>query len=457
MKLSIFETPELTAECPPIKVVDLKDFYPENVLGLGRNKSNDVIIDNQSVSRNHLKIVIHPGGLLISDLDIRNGTWLNNFFQLKLHKLRAIKTVPMLPGQIMKLGDVWLRLDLDSTDVPEPALKISIVVTKPDDLQKKREAALPEPALEPAKTNLDEANEVVKVYPKQKNFIVLLWLYLGIITVAEYITAAINPQVGLLIHVSLLLWLLWQGVSGGEKSQRDLLLSLTIAPLIRLLSVSLPLISLPQLSWYPLVAVPLLLSTFLIVRQIGLSRRALGLSLGWLPLQLTIWGGGFGLGAIEYIILRPAPLIKTFSIDSLLLPSLNLIVFTGFNEEIIFRGLLMATTLPILKRWSPLYVSLLFAVLHIGYLSITDVIFVFFAGLIFAYIVFWGGSILGVTLAHGFANITLFLIMPYLTQQTDQSGFLFNSLTWLIWGSSAMGMLSFAIMGLTGRYRLLKD
>jgi high-affinity Fe2+/Pb2+ permease len=56
-------------------------------------------------------------------------------------------------------------------------------------------------------------------------------------------------------------------------------------------------------------------------------------------------------------------------------------------------------------------------VLHIGYLSVVDVVFVTLVGLVFAYIVMWGRSLLGVTLAHGLTNTTLFVIMPYLTQQ----------------------------------------
>jgi uncharacterized membrane protein len=67
-----------------------------------------------------------------------------------------------------------------------------------------------------------------------------------------------------------------------------------------------------------------------------------------------------------------------------------------------------------------LYVSVLFGVMHIGYLSVVDVVFVTCVGLLFAHIVRWGGSILGVTLAHGVTNATLFILMPYLTTQASE-------------------------------------
>ena len=62
------------------------------------------------------------------------------------------------------------------------------------------------------------------------------------------------------------------------------------------------------------------------------------------------------------------------------------------------------------------YVSALFAVLHIGHLSVADVMFVFLVGLVFASLVRRTGSLFGVTLAHGATNIGLFLVFPFLAQ-----------------------------------------
>jgi membrane protease YdiL (CAAX protease family) len=210
-----------------------------------------------------------------------------------------------------------------------------------------------------------------------------------------------------------------------------LALALTLAPLIRLLSLSLPLIRFPQAAWYPIVAVPLLIAAWIVIRLLGVSRQDLGLRFGNLPLQLMLVGGGLGLGATEYAILRPAPLVSDYSWRSIVLPALSLVIFTGFTEEFIFRGLLQTVSLPVLGRWALLYVALLFAVLHIGYLSVTDVVFVFAVGMLFGEIVRRGGSILGVTLAHGLTNVTLFLIMPYIT--AHPSSLAANGALWAIW------------------------
>jgi hypothetical protein len=108
-----------------------------------------------------------------------------------------------------------------------------------------------------------------------------------------------------------------------------------------------------------------------------------------------------------------------------------LTIFTGFTEEIIFRGLLQGLAVRMLGRWALVYISLLFAIMHIAYRSPADLLFVFVVGLLFAYIVYWSGSILGVTLVHSTANITLFLIMPLIANDITNSAQ--GPLTYAIW------------------------
>jgi uncharacterized protein len=150
----------------------------------------------------------------------------------------------------------------------------------------------------------------------------------------------------------------------------------------------------------------------MICRQTEISRQDLGLRRGSLSLNLLLMGGGLLLGAVEYIILRPQPLDTIVSWQGALLAVLSLTLFTGFVEELIFRGLLQSLAQQALGQWALVYVSLLFGVLHIGYLSVIDVLFVTAVGLLFAQIARWCGSITGLTLAHGLTNVTMFLIMP---------------------------------------------
>jgi len=92
---------------------------------------------------------------------------------------------------------------------------------------------------------------------------------------------------------------------------------------------------------------------------------------------------------------------------------LILLLGTGFVEEFIFRGVLQRSAVEAFGGWGVIYVSLLFAILHIGFLSWIDVVFVFVIALFFGWVVKKTGSLLGVTLSHGITNIVLYLVVPF--------------------------------------------
>lgn len=272
----------------------------------------------------------------------------------------------------------------------------------------------------------------------------ICWIVLALVSAAEVITSAVHVQTGLILHTSVLIGLLAISALSRSESMRKLSLALVLAPLIRLLSLSLPLPDFPQIEWYPIVSIPLLVTLWLIVRQGRVSTREMGLRPGNLLVQLMIMGFGVGLGALEYSILQPAPLIRPFTWPALVSAALILTIFTGFSEEIIFRGLLQSLAIPVLGRWALIYVALLFGALHAGYLSVVDVVFVFAVGLLFAYIVYWGRSILGVTLAHGLTNIFLFLVMPIAAE--DTGGTIRAAVSWATIGGSAMALVAIGIL-----------
>jgi len=67
-----------------------------------------------------------------------------------------------------------------------------------------------------------------------------------------------------------------------------------------------------------------------------------------------------------------------------------------------------------LGRSGLLYVSLIFAILHIGYRSAADFLFVLAIALLYGWVVRRTGSIIGVSVSHGITNITLFLVIPFI-------------------------------------------
>ena len=82
-------------------------------------------------------------------------------------------------------------------------------------------------------------------------------------------------------------------------------------------------------------------------------------------------------------------------------------------EEIIFRGLLQKKSIETIGLWPGIiFVTSIFAILHIGNLSILDVLLVFFIGLMYSLVVYKTKSIIGVTISHTIVNVFLFILLP---------------------------------------------
>jgi hypothetical protein len=237
------------------------------------------------------------------------------------------------------------------------------------------------------------------------------WCYPLLLAAIEATTALTQPHIGLLLHGALLLGLMLHSALGRRDETRRLALALAPLPLVRMLTLTLPLTHLPLLAWYPLVALSLLGAAWLVAQQTGLSAARLGLDIRRRAFQFFMIAGGPGLGAVQYVLLPTPPLFDGFGAGLLLSGALLL---AGFAAELMFRGLLQHTALPLLGRHALLYGALVFAVLHIGYLSVPLLVFAFLVGLLFAEIVHWSGSVLGVALVHGTASITHLLLLPAL-------------------------------------------
>jgi len=249
-------------------------------------------------------------------------------------------------------------------------------------------------------------------------------LYLAAITAAEALTVR-DPRVGLPLHALILGALLLHGGWTPDEGLRRLLWGMTLTPLIRMLSLSLPLEGIPLPYWYAIIAAPIFAAVAVIVCSLGCSRGELGLTLRlrYLPLTLLMVPFGSALGVVEYLILLPRPLASTLTLAETWQPALILIIATGFFEELIFRGLIQSAAIRTLGAVGGiLYVAVLFTSLHLGYLSAAELSFVFPVGLAFGVVAWRTGSILGPTLAHAANNVTLLLIAPLLLPSWLETG-----------------------------------
>ncbi|UCH42495.1 MAG: CPBP family intramembrane metalloprotease [Dehalococcoidales bacterium] len=238
-------------------------------------------------------------------------------------------------------------------------------------------------------------------------------IYFLAITISEVITVTVAPLWGIVCHIVVLIALILHSVLVGRQSLQRLLISLALVPLIRIVSLSVPLANIPRAWWYPIIYTPLLIAALEVVRITGYPLKQIGLAVNKVPVQLTVATSGIAIGVVEYFILKPEPMISEFTWQEILLPALIFLLFTGFVEEFIFRGVLQNTALEEYGNWGIIYISLLFAIVHMIHYSALDIAFVFTVAVYFGWVVKKTGSLLGVSLAHGIANSILYLVVPF--------------------------------------------
>src|SRR5262245_13182717 len=81
---------------------DTRQYSVAQGLRIGRSADNDVVLPDAGVSRNHAQIVTSPQGLLIQDLNSRNGTYVNG---------KPIASYALKPGDVIRIGPSFLRYD----------------------------------------------------------------------------------------------------------------------------------------------------------------------------------------------------------------------------------------------------------------------------------------------------------------------------------------------------------
>jgi len=236
--------------------------------------------------------------------------------------------------------------------------------------------------------------------------------YLDAIAAAELITASVTQLGGVIFHLVILFALIFNSALVGKHPSHKLFLALALVPLIRILTLSMPLAEFSQIYWYLIISVPLLAGIFAVIVTLDLHPREVGLTAGALPTQGLVALAGIAFGLVEYLILKPDPLIAALRWQDVIVPALILVVATGFVEELAFRGV-MQRSAQVLGSWGWICIAVVFSLLQIGHLSALHWLFVLLVALFFGWIVKRTGSILGVSLSHGLINVCLFLIFPF--------------------------------------------
>lgn len=78
---------------------------------VGRLEDNTFQIPEPSVSSHHCEVILRGAEVVIRDLDSTNGTFISG---------NKITEAPLKPGQILRLGQIEMRLETDATAPAAP-------------------------------------------------------------------------------------------------------------------------------------------------------------------------------------------------------------------------------------------------------------------------------------------------------------------------------------------------
>jgi CAAX protease family protein len=240
----------------------------------------------------------------------------------------------------------------------------------------------------------------------------VLFTYPILIVGAELITIFVGVIPGLILYALLLIGITNLIFFSKRIADRKIYLMLIPLPLLRILSLTLPLPQLAPFLWYILIGIPLLFSTLWIVRVTRFSQLRLNLNLmDWIG-QYIFGMSGIPLGVIAFLVLKQSPDINQNSNWIwIIIQLLTLTLFGAISEEIIFRGLIQQAFSDTFGYLSIFITSVLYACMFIGTLSIAYILFFSLTGLLFSIWVHFSKSLWGSIVAHTLLNIVFILLL----------------------------------------------
>lgn len=242
------------------------------------------------------------------------------------------------------------------------------------------------------------------------------WLYVVVIAIAQFMYIESYVIGSAALCYGLLVWLLYRGCYHPSPTQGRLCLSLTVVPVVRIVSDAVLPMELPNV-WYFVVADGILfISGITITRVCGYSLKNIGISIGkhfWIIPFIIL--SGWLVGWFESQITSRAPLINRLTFADVWFTAGVLIICTGFVEEFIFRGILLNSSVDALtQRWGILFSTVVWGLLTATWLSWEQVLVISCTGVLWGAIRHYCQSIIPLSLAHGLANFMLFVVFPNL-------------------------------------------
>ena len=247
------------------------------------------------------------------------------------------------------------------------------------------------------------------------------WLsILGIfaaISLTEYVFAYLDVRIGIVLALFTILGIYFV-ISVTEMRAQVVTAAecLALVPIYILITSSLPWFFLNQAYLLPCVYAAIIGICLWYIYEEKLNLKEIGFKKDKF-LKYTLMGILIGIptGTIEYFILTPAPAYPTFEFVHIFKDIICMYFFVALGEELLFRALIQRTlSIAFCTTAGLLSASIMFAIMHLTWRSVPELVFVFFGGMIFGYLYYKTGSLSAPIATHAMNNIILVGVLPYL-------------------------------------------
>lgn len=244
---------------------------------------------------------------------------------------------------------------------------------------------------------------------------ILILIPVAFIALAELLLFLGRTELAIWIHIGVLIVLILSNLFLKDLKIYRVYQGLMLLPILRLVNLSMPVFFTTTLYTFVFIYGSLLIPLVIIVmrQRNAFKKKAISIKNFLACIILSVYMS-FLLGLREYMTLRPSYLIPNISFENLLILIFVMVFLVGLVEEIIFRSILQTRLEETLGIEEALIItSLLFGLMHSGYGNFYEIFYASFAGTIIGYSFYKTRNLLFAVLAHGFANVFLFGLLPH--------------------------------------------
>ncbi len=242
-------------------------------------------------------------------------------------------------------------------------------------------------------------------------------IYISIfgIMIGEFIMFYADMLSGLGIHIVNFLIIILMIIFGKlSLEEKNVLQSLTLLILLRMINISAPQFFTGMLMQYPIIYGVMFLPIYMIIKNQQIHSNDIGINFGklyiYVPIAIAM---GIVVGIIEYRIIEPMALVEKIRFSDVALISIVMFVFIGITEELVFRSIIQTRLEKILGlRHGLLLTGVIFGIMHVSYGTMYEISFAIIFGVVVGYIFQRTRNLMFVTSIHGTTNVVLFGILP---------------------------------------------